>query len=220
MIQWSYSSLKDFVNCPRQYYEVKVAKSVVKKVTDNMLYGTEVHKAIEDYVRESKPLPKHYMQYKPVLDELLKISGNKYPEYQMALKADLSRCEFEAEDRWVRGIVDLLIVDGEDAYIIDFKTGSNKYPDPKQLKLMALMTYVHFPEVENIKAGLLFITRNSFVPEEYARSDISKLWSDFKTDLERLSLSYENNLWPERPSGLCGWCPVNTCKFYKERRYG
>lgn len=217
MVQWSYSSLKEFVNCPRQYYEIKVAKSVTKKVTEQMLYGTEVHKAIEDYVREGKPLAKHYTVYKPVLDELLKIPGTRYPEYQMALKMDKSACAFDAEDRWVRGIVDLLIVDGDDAFIIDYKTGSNKYPDPKQLKLMALMTYQHFPEVVNIRAGLLFITRNSFVPEEYNRSEMDKLWSEFRFDLMRLETSYENNLWPEKPSGLCGWCPVESCKFHRVR---
>ena len=215
MIQWSYSSLKDFINCPKQYYEVKIAKSVTKKVTEQMLYGTEVHKAVEDYVRDGKPLAKHYAHYTPVLDELLKIPGKRYPEYQMALKFDKTKCEFDAEDRWVRGIVDLLIVDGEDAFIVDYKTGSNKYPDPKQLKLMALMTYAHFPDVVNIKAGLLFITRNSFVPEEYARSGIDKLWAEFKADLIRLENAYENSFWPEKPSGLCGWCPVSTCKFYK-----
>jgi ATP-dependent exoDNAse (exonuclease V) beta subunit len=130
MVQWSYSSLKEFVNCPKQYYEIKVAKSVTKKVTVQMLYGTEVHKAIEDYVREGKPLAKHYSHFQPVLDELLNIPGTRYPEYQMALKPDRGKCEFDAEDRWVRGIVDLLIVDGKDAFIIDYKTGSNKYPDP------------------------------------------------------------------------------------------
>lgn len=217
MIQWSYSSLKDFTNCPRQYYEVKVAKSVTKKVTDNMLYGTEVHKAIEDYVREGKPLAKHYQHYKPVLDELLSIPGNKYPELQMGLKRDLTKCEFDAEDRWVRGIVDLLIVDGEDAFIIDFKTGNNKHPDPKQLRLMALMTYVHFPEVVRIKAGLLFIARNSFVPEEYVRDDVDNLWKGFNSELRKLEIAYENGIWPERPTGLCGWCPVSSCKFYRER---
>lgn len=217
MIQWSYSSLKDFINCPKQYYEVKIAKSVVKKVTEQMLYGTEVHKAVEDYVRENKPLAKHYSHYKPVLDELLKIPGERYPEYQMALKLDKTKCEFDDADRWVRGIVDLLIVDGEDAFIVDYKTGSNKYPDPKQLKLMALMTYAHFPEVQNIKAGLLFITRNSFVPEEYVRTDIDKLWTEFQGDLIRLQNAYENNFWPEKPSGLCGWCPIESCKFHKVR---
>ena len=217
MIQWSYSSLKDFINCPKQYYEVKIAKSVTKKVTEQMLYGTEVHKAVEDYVRDGTPLAKHYVHYKPVLDELLQIPGTRYPEYQMALKLDRSACEFGDTQRWVRGIVDLLIVNGADAYIIDYKTGSNKYPDPKQLKLMALMTYSHFPGVVNIRAGLLFITRNSFVTEEYRRADIDKLWEGFRTDLTRLDVAHENNQWPEKPSGLCGWCPVVSCKFHKGR---
>jgi hypothetical protein len=157
------------------------------------------------------------VHYKPVLDELLQIPGTRYPEYQMALKLDRSACEFGDTQRWVRGIVDLLIVNGADAYIIDYKTGSNKYPDPKQLKLMALMTYSHFPGVVNIRAGLLFITRNSFVTEEYRRADIDKLWEGFRTDLTRLDVAHENNQWPEKPSGLCGWCPVVSCKFHKGR---
>jgi len=85
------------------------------------------------------------------------------------------------------------------------------------LKLMALMTYCHFPEVVNIKAGLLFITRNTFVPEEYNRSDADKLWTEFASDLKRLELAYENNMWPEKPTGLCGWCPVEKCRFHKVR---
>ena len=49
-IQWSYSGLKDYVNCPRQYHEVKVLKRFTKKPTQQMLYGTEVHTALENYV--------------------------------------------------------------------------------------------------------------------------------------------------------------------------
>jgi ATP-dependent exoDNAse (exonuclease V) beta subunit len=42
---------------------------------------------------------------------------------------------FKDDNRWVRGIVDLLIVDNDYAFIVDYKTGSHKYPDPKQLRL-------------------------------------------------------------------------------------
>jgi len=217
MVQWSYSSLKDYLNCPKQYYHVKVAQDYVKRPTEQMLYGSEVHKALEDYVRDGKPLAKNYEQFKKVLDELIAIPGDKYPEHKMALTRSKEVCEFDSESRWVRGIVDLLIVDGDTAYIIDYKTGSNKYPDPKQLKLMALMTYAHFPTVQRVKAGLLFILRNSFVPEEYKRNDIEKLWTQFNQDVTRLELAYENSLWNPTPSGLCGWCPVDKCKFYKQR---
>lgn len=181
-----------------------------------MQYGTAVHKACEDYVGENKPLEKNYQRFAPVLDIIKDIDGIKYPEYKMALDINGDPCAY-GKGYWVRGIVDLLVIDGEDAFIIDYKTGSNKYPDPKQLKLMALMTFAHFPEVNNIKAGLLFVVHESFINESYNRKDISKLWKSFEGDLERLRVSYENDTWQANPTPLCGWCPVNTCEFYKEK---
>lgn len=217
MIHWSFSGLKDYSSCPKKYYHLRVAEDHVNTVSEQMSYGTAVHKAAEDYVRDGTPLAKNYEQFKAALDALLAIKGTRYVEHKMALCEDKNPCDFGDGKRWVRGVVDLLIVDGESAYIVDYKTGSNKYPDTKQLKLMALMAYAHFPEVDHIKAALLFITRNSFVPEEYRRSDISRLWAEFTPTLERLRLAYENSMWPPSPSGLCGWCPVNSCKFHRER---
>lgn len=217
MVKWSFSGLKDFTNCPRQYHEVKVKKNYIKKVTDQMLYGTTVHTALEDYVRDGKPLAKNYEQFKNVLDVLIDIKGKKLPECKLALTIDKTPCNFNAPEYWVRGIVDLLIIDGDSAFIVDYKTGSAKYPDPKQLKLMALMTFAHFPEVVNIKAGLLFVAHNTFIPEYYERDKSDKLWDAFKGDLERLRMSFENDKWPANPTGLCGWCPVNTCEFHKEK---
>ena len=60
------------------------------------------------------------------------------------------------------------------------------------------------------------ITKNVFVPEEYERSDIGRLWAEFTPSLERLRLAYENDSWPPMPTGLCGWCPVKTCEFNKK----
>jgi hypothetical protein len=216
---WSYSALKDYVNCPRQYHEVKVLKNYVKKTTHQMTFGTEVHKACEDYVGKGKRLAKNYSHFRPVLDSLLDIAGTRYPEYEMALMPDCTPCGFSEPARWVRGIVDLLIVDGEEAYIVDYKTGSNKYPDPKQLKLMALMTFAHFPEVQNIKAGLLFIVQNSFVDESYKRSQVEELWGHFRPDLQRMQSSYDTGVWNPNRTPLCGWCPVKTCDHYKEKRW-
>lgn len=217
MIQWSFSSLKDFINCPKQYYHTKVAKDFEKSASEQMLYGTAVHKALEDYVRDGTPLAKNYEIFKPQVDALLDIPGTRYCEHEMALDRDKKPCGFKADDRWVRGVVDLLIVDGDSAYIVDYKTGSNKYPDPKQLKLMALMTFVHFPEVELIKAGLLFVMHNTFIDERYKRKDTDSLWALFEPDLKRLEIAFENAVWPARAGGLCGWCPVSSCKFYRER---
>ena len=214
-IKWSYSGLKDFVNCPRQYNEVIVLKRYEKKATVEMRYGTQVHSALEDYVKEGKPLAKNYEHFSKQLDPLRDMEGDKYPEYRMALTINRQPCTFGAKDYWVRGIADLMVVDGDQGYIVDYKTGSNKYPDPKQLQLMALMGFEYFPEVTHFKAGLLFVAHNDFVTSEYRREKIDKYWDDFAPSLQRLQLSYENGVWQENPTPLCGWCPVSDCTHYK-----
>ncbi len=214
---WSFSSLKDYINCPRQYYQVKVLKNFTKSATEQMLYGTAVHKACEDYVAEGKPLDKNNLRFKPVLDALLEIPGTRLPEYKMALDSKGDPCQY-GKGYWVRGIVDLIVVDKDVAHIIDYKTGSNKYPDPKQLKLMALMAFAHFPDVQRIKAGLLFIVHDSFLDEEYTRDQIEELWGHFRPDLSRLQASFDNDVWNPNKTPLCGWCPVKTCEYYKEKR--
>jgi len=215
---WSFSSLKEFTQCPKKYYEIRIAKNYIVKETEAMIYGTEVHKALEDYVKDGKPLPKNYERFKSTADALLEIPGTKYPEHEMALDEFKNPCDFHDENRWVRGIVDLLIVDGKTAWVVDYKTGSNKYPDPKQLRLMSLMTFAHFPEVEEIHASLMFIMHNSFTFEDYHRRDLEDSWNKFETPLRRLDYAYENDVWNPIPTPLCGWCPVENCRYYKPRR--
>jgi hypothetical protein len=212
---WSYSSLKQYQNCPKQYHEIRVLKNYTVKETEAIIYGKAVHEALELYVKENKPLAKNYERFKPIIDTLISIPGDKYPEYEMALTYNKEPCDFDSDDRWVRGIADLVIVDGSHAFVVDYKTGSNKYPDPKQLRLMALMLFTHFPDVQKIKAGLLFVMQNSFITEEYLRKDMDKSWAMFEQPLKRLETSYDNDVWQANPTPLCKWCSVVTCDFNK-----
>ena len=215
---WSFSSLKEYINCPKKYQEVRILKNYSFVDTPQTIYGKEVHEALELYVRDNKPLAKNYLRFKKVVDTLIDIPGKKYPEYKMALTKKMEQCDFDDENRWVRGIADLVIVDKDKAFIIDYKTGSNKYPDTKQLKLMALMAFVCFPKVNKIKAGLLFCMKNSFVQQSYTRDNIYKAWKSFEQPLDRLTMSYEKDEWIPNPTPLCGWCPVETCEHHKPRR--
>ena len=212
---WSYSALKEYLNCPKQYQELKVLKRYEKSTSEQMLYGTEVHKALEDYVRDNVPLAKNYQRFKGIVDVLITIEGAKYPEHKVAITKDKQPCDFDDPNRWVRGIMDLLIIDGDHAFIVDYKTGSNRYPDPKQLRLMALMTFIHFPEVQKIKGGLLFVMHNSFISEEYTRDEVNTSWGHFTPSLARLSHSYESDTWVPNPTPLCKYCPVKDCDFHK-----
>ena len=216
MIKWSFSSLKQFVNCPRQYQEVKVLGNYKIQDTKYTIFGKDVHKAFEDYALGTAELPKLYKKYQAIIDALIAIDGNKYIEHEMALRIDYTPCPFDAPDYWVRGIADLLIVKGDQAYIVDYKTGSDKYADTKQLKLMALMVFNHFPAVKTVKAGLLFVLKNRFIDEYYTRDKMDKYWADFRPDLMRLEMSFDTDKWLKRPSGLCKFCPVSSCEFNRE----
>ncbi len=168
-------------------------------------------------MRDGKPLAKNYLRFKPVVDSLINIKGEKLCEYEMALTYNREPCDFHDKNRWVRGIADLVIIDDDQAYVVDYKTGSNKYPDPKQLKLMAIMLFTHMPEIVKIKAGLLFVMKNSFLDEEYHRSDMDKLWKSFERPLERLETSYDYDQWIPNPTPLCGWCSIDSCEFNRPK---
>jgi len=214
-IQWSFSSLKDFIGCPKRYQEVKVLNNYEFKPTEATTYGNKVHSALEAYVKTGAELPDNYKRYQGYVDGILEIPGTKYPEYRMALDIEGKTCKWGSKDRWVRGIADLIVVNGEVAHIIDYKTGSANYPDPNQLKLMALMVFAYFPEVQKINAALMFIMHERIVDEQYNRDQIDELWEVFFPHLERLKLSYENDTWPANPTALCRFCPVVTCEFNK-----
>jgi hypothetical protein len=50
-ITWSYSSLKTFEQCPKKYYHLRIVKDVKDEGSEATIYGQEVHKAAEEYIK-------------------------------------------------------------------------------------------------------------------------------------------------------------------------
>jgi hypothetical protein len=215
MVKWSHSSLKDFEGCARRYHEVKVLKTIPFTDTQATLYGKELHTAAEMYVKHGTALPEQFLFIEPVLVVLLAKNGRKLPEHQMALTQDLAPCKWDAPDVWVRGIADLLIVDDDDltAWVADYKTGNNKYPDLDQLKLMSLLVFEHFPHIRKVNSALLFVVKNDMKTMSMRREDIEPAWWDYRNRVARIEACHENNVWNPNQTPLCGWCPVKSCEF-------
>lgn len=211
----SYSSLKLFDQCPRKYYHLRVVKDVKEPVSEAMYYGTDLHKAAEDYVREDTPLPERFKYVKNTLDGLKQFPGERLCEYQLGLTKKLEPCGFSDKDVWFRGIIDLAILNHEtgEARIVDYKTGkSAKYADTGQLELMALGLFKHFPNITSIRAGLLFVVCNSFIKDKYDTSMQPKLWEKWLHQYTRIETAYAKDVWNPNPSGLCRkHCAVKSC---------
>lgn len=222
MIKWSYSSIKTFDQCPKKYYHLKVAKDVEDKAGPEAAYGVEVHKAAEDYFKEGTPVPEKFAFMRPVLESFEKLPGTKHTEIRFGVKrteAGYEACKFFDKDVWYRGIADLVILNGDKARVIDYKTGKNaKYADTKQLDLMAGSIFLRYPEVQKIKAALVYVVSGEFVPKEYERDSVLKYLNVFSWQLDRLDHAYASGVWNPVSGPLCGWCPVVSCENWKPRR--
>ncbi len=212
---WSHSSLKDFEGCARRYHEVKVLKKYPFQETDATRYGNQVHESLELYVRDGKPIPPEHAQFKGVVDSLLKKPGRKLAEYEMALTADLKPVGWKDPSVWVRGIADLLIVDDDNftAWVIDYKTGNDKYPDRDQLVLMSIMVFEHFPHIRKVNSALLFIVKNSMVKMQMMRDAKDAAWWRYRERTAMLENCFTTDVWNPNQTPLCKFCQVVGCEF-------
>ncbi len=210
---WSFSRIKAFEQCPKKFYHLKIAKDYSEPETDAMSYGTAFHLAAEEYVRDGTSIPDNFKFAQSALDGLKAKRGNKLCEIKMGLDENLEPCGFFDKKVWWRGIADLVILDEGTAWVVDYKTSkSAKYADKGQLELMALATFKHYPEVNTVRAGLLFVVSRDLVKDTYTRDMMPVLWSKWLANYKRMETAHDKNVWNAHPSGLCKrHCVVLEC---------
>lgn len=213
---WSYSSLKLFETCPKKYHAERITKEVPFSDTDATLYGKELHTAAELYIKEGTPIDPRFAFIQPYLDKLNGIAGDKYCEIKLGVKKNDGRlvaCDFFDPDVWFRGVADLVIIDGEKAYVVDYKTSkSARYADTRQLALMAAALFLKYPEIKKIKTSLLFVVSKDFIKEDFMADWGLNVFSELNGLLEQRAKAYENDVWNPIPNGLCRrWCKVLSC---------
>jgi hypothetical protein len=186
------------------------------------IYGKELHKVAEDYVRDNVPIPERFKFIQKTVDALKNIPGEKHTEIELGVTntgGKLSACGFYDKNAWYRGIADLLIINGDEGYLVDYKSSKNaKYADLKQLDLLAAAVFIHFPDIKSLKSALIFVVSNEFVNKEHNSQHKLAYFEHVRFDLERLEVAMKTGVWNAVSSPLCGWCPVKTCQNYRERR--
>jgi hypothetical protein len=210
---WSYSSLELFMQCPHKYYRLRIKKDVTEPPTDAIRYGLDVHKAAEDFIKDGTPIPEKFSFIEPALTKLRNYKGEHLCEYRMGLTRNLEPCSFYDKKVWWRGIADLIVLQGDTAKLVDYKTGkSSKYADTKQLEVLSLAIFRHFPQIKKVKGGLLFVVANEFVKDEYEADAGDVYWQRWLTNTARLEKAFEVNVWNPRPNFSCkSWCAVKDC---------
>jgi len=221
-LPWSYSALDDFKNCPRAYYEKKVAKSVKEEPSEQMIWGNKVHKHFEDRQKFSTPLPEVLAEHEPFMQELEDLTKRPgvtvYTEGKIALNKRLQPCGFFDKDVWWRGVIDWAAHDGKTGRMVDYKTGKphQKY---EQLAMFAIHLFTAAPTLQRVDVEFYWTKTQTSTAKSFERAKIAELWGLFTPDLKQYVEAFKTDTWQPRQSGLCaGWCPVKDCEFWRPKK--
>jgi hypothetical protein len=212
---FSFSALKKYENCPKQFAEVTVYRNYQDVFTSPKGdYGDRFHKAAEEYIKTPAPVLEAEFNFaRPMLDALLAIDGEKITEFKMGITHDGEPVKWNHPDRWFQGIADLVIVgDKPVARVVDYKAGDAKYADTDQLELMALLVLAHYPHVEKVKGALLFVLGGQVRKRDVLRTEKEALTQKYRERHAKIIASHAASNWPMKESGLCKkHCIVTSC---------
>ena len=209
----SYSALKQFENCPKQYRMQRVTKEVKPSYGETSIYGNRVHEQLEQRLKGQASLPPESDKYEPLVQAFESLPGELLTEQEMTLNAQLETTGWWDADAWLRSKIDVLKINSPAAVMGDWKTGKHR-PDFSQLELFALQIFKHYPDVHWVKASFVWLKDMRIDSENYTRMDAPSLWNKLMARIHRVEAALENDNWPAKPSGLCPWCPAkHLCEF-------
>ena len=213
---WSFSALSTFESCPKKYWHLTVRKDFKDEDSEASKDGKFIHDALHKRVINGKPLPLPMRNLEPLAARFASASGEMHGEMRLALNGKMAPVAFFAEDAWVRAIVDLLIVQDKRAIIVDWKTGKPK-KDFTQMGLCSAVLARWMPEIEEFETLLVFTGHLKIERKTYSRADLVGVWNDLLPRVAKITEARDTTTFPAKESGLCGYCPVNTCPYWRER---
>lgn len=216
-IAWSYSRLKQFRDCPKAFYHKNIAR---KGHPDHVAYvetsaknaGLEVDAALTARVLAKQPLPEEYKHLEEMCQVIDATPGSKIGQARYCLDQSYQQVGYNDWQRgWVRVIYDVGVINGEHAWLGDWKNGK-VWVDEGQLALFAATGFILFPEVQKIDTSYIWLSHGFTSDKTYLRKDMSDIWMQFLPDVERLQLAADTNNWPAAPlrgKSTCAYCDVN-----------
>lgn len=203
----SYSSMSTFLQCPRRYEAQYITKSHKDKPFDATDRGNRVHAEIEAYLKgERADIPSETPR--DALLDVLRKAGAK-AEVPLAVRHDGTPCDFWDTGARLRGKMDVIVnLDGV-LIGIDWKTGKRR-DNSLQAAVYGFMLVAHYPG-HPIRVVFDYLSNGRDAAIHYT-PEMGDRVLNLMDDIETVQH------FPPKPSGLCGWCPVDTCEYWRERR--
>lgn len=212
---WSFSMLKAFRNCSFKGNEQYIRRALPYVESVEQKRGNEIHKAFELRVGGGKPLPQDMQKWEKFAAPLDGLGAKT--EVQLGVTAEGKSCGFFDKNVAGRGKLDVVVIQGDRAYLPDWKHANPLYEDRFELDVNAVLLHSHYPHLKKIVGQYVWL-RDSHMGELYDLSDTASTWKEIWHRHTNIMNMRKIDDFPKNPSGLCGWCKVNWCEHNPEHR--
>ena len=198
-----------------RYFRQRIVKDVVDEGGEASKYGERVHAFLETRLKENTLLPQEVAHYESLCSSVERIAqgGELCIEKELVLTDNLTPTTWWEPDAWLRSKLDILVISGDMANVMDWKTGKRN-ADQFQMQLFAAQVFKHYPEVTRVKTSLVWLKDMAMDTEVYYRSGVNTIWAEVMKRIQRINDSLEHDNWPAKPSGLCRYCPArHNCDY-------
>lgn len=214
---YSFSALNNFETCPKKYWHLAIEKDYKEEEGEALIYGKRVHKALELLVKNGTPLPENIAHMQKYVQKFIDSPMTKLPELQLCIDREYKPTSWKDwKGAMCRAMLDLVLMEGDRALIVDYKTGKMKDDGFTQLKLAAAMLLLHYPELQRISVAYLWTEHNGKMTHAtFTREQTMEIWNELLPRVEKFQTAFRTTDYPANPSGLCRkYCIVTSCPYH------
>lgn len=203
----SFSSISTFEKCPREYEARYVLKTVKFDGNEHTRRGDRIHKELENYIKGEPVVPTEAPTdgLHEVLREIrARETAPVHVEQNLAITKGLEPCGFWDKQAYLRGKLDVTLHMPDLVAAFDWKSGKRRN-NSLQAAVYSTMLQVTDPG-KSIQVYFDYLSNGRDKPIAGTPEDIPLV-------MAKAEAIDKAEVYPPRPSRLCGWCPVKTCEF-------
>lgn len=206
----SLSKLGTFEKCGAKYRFQYVDRLPGGEKSASASRGIDYHEMMEHYIlgRLTKLEPPLDF-YQNWLDGLKAIPG-AVPEAKLAMSVDWSSRDWDADDIWWRGVLDLLVPPrAGTASVYDWKTGKIYDDHEQQREIYSLATFALYPEAREVDCYHVYVDLQKTVKQSFHRDLTPDLQNRWGRRFRALETAVE---FPYNPQYSCRWCQYSKAQ--------
>jgi hypothetical protein len=203
-MNFSYSRIKVWVECPRKYKAIYIDKSVKRTDSPALARGRELHERLEAAVKTGTP-PSN-ITLPPGLIETLH-RGQAKAEIGFGIDENGQPVQ-DVKRSFLGGYLDAFLLVTQRAMVLDWKSGRFN-PDPLQADVYSVLVRAN-TDAKHVEFVWVYVDASrthSITPDDHAKDRVFGLIDQISSDTE----------YAPTPNPLCRFCPVTNCRYNKVR---